>query len=202
MSEQHFRSTHEALHSQPQKPRRRGNKLVALPLALAAVGSMIFGSQQAMADSEQRLDKSHKAKQPQSHTRADQHISTAEILSQQYVVREGDTVRMIAQKHGVSSAELLAANGLSWKTLIFSGQQLNIPAFSNGTESAEIGESITRYCVVAGDTLEAIARSYAVQPRAIMTANGLDRSSRLVVGQRLVIPDAQLMSSLPAQQSA
>jgi LysM repeat protein len=100
------------------------------------------------------------------------------------------------------AAELLAANGLSWKTLIFAGQQLNIPAFSNGTEPAEIGESITRHCVVAGDTLEAIARSYGVQPRAIMTANGLDRSSRLVVGQRLVIPDAHLRSSIPAQQSA
>jgi LysM repeat protein len=202
MSEQHFRSTHEALHSQPQKSRRRGKKLIAVPLALAAVSSMIFGSQQALADSEQRLDKSHKAKQPQSHPRVDHHVSTAEILSQQYTVSEGDTVRMIAQKHGVSSAELLAANGLSWKTLIFAGQQLNIPAFSNGTESAEIGESITRHCVIAGDTLGAIARSYGVQPRAIMTANGLDRSSRLVVGQRLVIPDAHLMSSLPAQQTA
>jgi LysM repeat protein len=202
MSEQHFRSTHEALHSQPQKSRRRGKKLIAVPLALAAVSSMIFGSQQALADSEQRLDKSHKAKQPQAHPRVDHHVSTAEILSQQYTVSEGDTVRMIAQKHGVSSAELLAANGLSWKTLIFAGQQLNIPAFSNGTESAEIGESITRHCVIAGDTLEAIARSYGVQPRAIMTANGLDRSSRLVVGQRLVIPDAHLMSSLPAQQTA
>lgn len=202
MSEQHFRSTHEALHSQPQKSRRRTKKLIAVPLALAAVSSMIFGSQQALADNDQRLDKSHKAKQPQAQPRADQHVSSAEILSQQYTVSEGDTVRMIAQVHGVSSAELLAANGLSWKTMIFAGQQLNIPAFSNGTEPAEIGESITRHCVVAGDTLEAIARSYAVQPRAIMTANGLDRSSRLVVGQRLVIPDAHLMSSIPAQQSA
>jgi LysM repeat protein len=65
-----------------------------------------------------------------------------------------------------------------------------------------VGESITRHNVASGETLEAIARSYGVQPRAIMTANGLDRSSRLVVGQRLVIPDAGLMSSMPAVASA
>lgn len=203
MAGRHFRSTHEALSlTTPKKPRAL-KKVAALPIALAAVTSMLFTSQSAYADQPQRLEKLPKAKADNSPgLLVSTHNSTAPILSDRYVVAEGDTLRSIAQRHGVSSAELLAANGLSWKTMMFAGQELNIPASTSGTEPAEIGESIIRHSVAAGETLEAIARSYGVQPRAIMTANGLDRSSRLVVGQRLVIPDASLMSSMPAAVSA
>lgn len=203
MAGRHFRSTHEAVTLSTPKKGRRIKKVAALPIALAAVTSMLFTSQAAHADQPQRIEKLPKAKANNSpRLVAVNHNSTAPILTDRYTVAEGDTLRSIAQRHGVSSAELLAANGLSWKTMMFAGQQLNIPASTSGTEPAEIGESIIRHSVASGETLEAIARRYAVQPRAIMTANGLDRSSRLVVGQRLVIPDASLMSSLPAAVSA
>jgi len=177
--------------------------MAAAPVAVAAIATMLFGSaaQAAPLSDAVELDNVPKIK---GLPLGDVGSSGGTVLlrADKYTVAEGDTVRSIAVAHGVSTAELLAANGLSWKTLIFAGQQLNIPASSNGTESAHVGESITRHSVVAGETLEAIARHHGVQPRAIMTANGLDRSSRLVVGQRLVIPDASLMSGLPAAQSA
>lgn len=183
--------------------RRRGSHVAAAPVALAAIISMVFGSGSAQAvepSDVSPVDKLPKIKGLPTAGGSQQ--STAILRQDKYTVAEGDTVRSIAVAHGVSTAELLGANGLSWKTMIFAGQQLNIPAQSSGTESAHVGESIIRHSVVAGETLEAIARTHGVQPRAIMTANGLDRSSRLVVGQRLVIPDASLMSNLPATQTA
>lgn len=200
MSEQHFRESHKTLPS-ATAPKRKKSRIAAIPVAVAAIGTLIFGVQGDQPPQSPQYEKppKHKSGTPQA---TGEHHSTAPVLSDKYTVLTGDTVRSIAQIHGVSSAELLAANGLSWKTMIFSGQQLNIPAQTNGTESAEIGESITRHIVIAGDTLEAISRTYSVQPRAIMSANGLDRSSRLVVGQKLLIPDAHVMSSMPAIQSA
>lgn len=205
MTVRQFRSSHEPLSSTPAALRaqpRKSRRVAAAPIALAAIASMLFGAtpaQAVMAEATE-LDKLPKIK---GLSRSDApNYPSALVREDKYTVTEGDTVRSIAVSHGVSTAELLAANGLSWKTLIFAGQQLDIPASSNGTESAHVGESIIRHSVLAGETLEAIARHHGVQPRAIMTANGLDRSSRLVVGQRLVIPDASLMSSLPAAQTA
>lgn len=203
MSGRNYRSNHEALSSATPPKARKIKKIAAIPVALAAVTSMIFTAQSASADQLPKVDKLPKAKAENSPQQSSVTHSTAAVLrAKKYTVVAGDTLRSIAQIHGISSAELLAANGLSWKTMMFAGQQLNIPASTSGTESAEVGESITRHNVASGETLEAIARSYGVQPRAIMTANGLDRSSRLVVGQRLVIPDAGLMSSMPAVASA
>ena len=203
MSGRNYRSNHEALSSATPPKARKIKKIAAIPVALAAVTSMIFTAQSASADQLPKVDKLPKANAENSPQQSSVTHSTAAVLrAKKYTVVAGDTLRSIAQIHGISSAELLAANGLSWKTMMFAGQQLNIPASTSGTESAEVGESITRHNVASGETLEAIARSYGVQPRAIMTANGLDRSSRLVVGQRLVIPDAGLMSSIPAVASA
>lgn len=203
MSGRNYRSNHEALSSATPPKARKIKKIAAIPVALAAVTSMIFTAQSASADQLPKVDKLPKAKAENSPQQSSVTHSTAAVLrAKKYTVVAGDTLRSIAQLHGISSAELLAANGLSWKTMMFAGQQLNIPASTSGTESAEVGESINRHNVASGETLEAIARSYGVQPRAIMTANGLDRSSRLVVGQRLVIPDAGLMSSMPAVASA
>lgn len=202
MNHRTYRTNHEALTSTTPEKRRKLRRVAALPIALAAVTSMIFTAQSSAADQLPKIDKLPKAKADNSPSQQSTHTTSAILRADKYTVSTGDTLRSISQLHGISSAELLAANGLSWKTMMFAGQQLNIPASTSGTESAEVGESITRHNVASGETLEAIARSYGVQPRAIMTANGLDRSSRLVVGQRLVIPNAGLMSSMPAVATA
>jgi LysM repeat protein len=119
-------------------------------------------------------------------------------LGSKYTVHDGDTVKDLAAQFGVSTAELLAANGLSWRTMLAVGQELRIPNESAGTSAPVVSSEIRSHRVIAGDTLEAIARSHHVQPRAIMSANGLHKTSRLVVGQRLVIPNAELMGTLPA----
>ena len=82
--------------------------------------------------------------------------------------------------------------------MIFAGQVLHIPQFSSDPYDRSEPDVIARYRVAAGDSLASIAHFHGVQPLALMSANGLGPQSRLVVGQRLVIPNAEIMGDLPA----
>jgi LysM repeat protein len=204
MSDRRFRMT-PANSSSPTaalRLRSRHRAVVAIPVAVTALLSVIFGAQNPSGA--HAAENTRAEKVPQEKT----FDATAGVAFRPvggsidrgglYTVVDGDTVSQIAATAGVSTAELLAANGLSWKTLIFPDQQLNIPQSTSGTSVSNMAPAITRHRVNAGDTLEMIGRTYGVQPRALLTANGLDRTSRLIVGQRLVIPDAAVMSGLPA----
>lgn len=52
-------------------------------------------------------------------------VATAETVI--YTVRRGDTPAAIAQRHGVSLDDLLRANGLTRRSIIYPGDRLNIP---------------------------------------------------------------------------
>ncbi|MFT6534305.1 MAG: LysM repeat protein [Alpinimonas sp.] len=208
MSERKFRSNHAdpstpSMTARPRKPRL---SIVSVPLALTALIAVVFGapgSPGAHVTENPRAEKGLKAKliAPSIHG-AFRIIPALAFRGGKYTVSEGDTVSQIAANAGISTAELLAANGLSWRTLIFADQQLDIPRSTSGTSAPTMSPSITRHRVDAGDTLEMIGRSFGVQPRALMTANGLDKSSRLIVGQRLVIPNVEGMGELPAESAA
>ena len=71
--------------------------------------------------------------------------------------------------------------------LLVAGGMLAIPAPASAATSAEVTLQQSIYIVRSGDTLSAIARQFSTTVQAIMTANGLT-SSRIYVGQRLVIP--------------
>jgi LysM repeat protein len=51
----------------------------------------------------------------------------AERLALSYRVRRGDTLGAIADAHGISLGSLLAANGLSSRSVIHPGDSLTIP---------------------------------------------------------------------------
>ena len=126
MTERAIRST----HALPSTPRRRLGR-VAISVALTAIASIVLGIQGtpgAHASDERRSDRSLKAKAltafPQE---SSQRTHGTQFREGKYTVIVGDTVSQIAASAGVSTAELLGANGLSWKTLIFAGQLLDIP---------------------------------------------------------------------------
>jgi LysM repeat protein len=60
-----------------------------------------------------------------------------------YLVNAGDSVSSIALAHGLSTAAVLARNGLGWRTPIFPGQILRLtlaqtfPDDSSGNSPAE-----------------------------------------------------------------
>lgn len=202
----HSDNAERATRRTAERTRNHRRGVVAIPVAFTALIGVVFGmagSPGAHAAESTRGERSIKTKfladSPQATFRQ---IPGMAFREGRYTVVAGDTVSQIAANAGVSTAELLAANGLSWKTLIFADQQLDIPQSTSGSSVPTMSPAITRYRVNSGDTLEMIGRAYGVQPRALMTANGLDRSSRLIVGQRLVIPDAVVMGSLPAESVA
>lgn len=107
-----------------------------------------------------------------------------------YRVAPGDTISDIAGRYGLSTASVLAMNGLSWSSLIFPGQQLKL---SNGTEAVVEQPPVERadsgrYTIVAGDTISAIADRFGISTLSVLTANGLGWSSIIYPGQSLAIP--------------
>ncbi len=107
-----------------------------------------------------------------------------------YRVVADDTVSEIAGRFGLSTASVLALNGLSWSSVIFPGQELRLT--SHGpvvVVEAEIETTpIGRYTIVAGDTISAIANHFGVSTLSVLTANGLGWSSIIYPGQTIAIP--------------
>lgn len=107
----------------------------------------------------------------------------------QYRVAQGDTISAIAARYGLSTARVLALNGLSWKSLIFPGQVLTLAdATPAAPAPAPVARTLTRYTVVSGDTISGIARAHGVSTSAVLRANGLAASSIIFPGQAITIP--------------
>ncbi|GAA1693265.1 hypothetical protein GCM10009792_11540 [Microcella alkalica] len=117
-----------------------------------------------------------------------------------YTVEAGDTVSAIAARFGLSTAGVLALNGLSWKSVIFPGQVLKLTSAptKGATASAPVSPG-GAYQVRSGDTVSAIAARFGVSTKSILDVNGLGWSSIIYPGQTLLIPGT---SSTPAPVGA
>ena len=109
------------------------------------------------------------------------HLAKAKTI---YTVRNGDTLGHIAQRHGVSTAELRRANRLSGD-LIGVGQKLNIPG--QGAATTAVASAGNPYLVQSGDTLGAIARAHGISVGDLKRANNLS-SDVIRIGQTLHTP--------------
>jgi LysM repeat protein len=108
-----------------------------------------------------------------------------------YTVASGDTVSGIAARFGVSTASLLALNGLSWKSLIFPGQVIAIGGAAQTPPAAPTpapAPTVDKYAVVSGDTISRIASRFGVSTASVLSANGLSSSSLIFPGQLIIIP--------------
>ncbi len=105
-----------------------------------------------------------------------------------YTVQAGDTVAAIAGRHGLSTASVLALNGLGWKSLIFPGQVLKLAA--GATVAPPAAQEGGRYTIVTGDTISRIAARFGVPVESLLSVNGLGWSSIIYPGQTIAIPSA------------
>jgi len=131
-----------------------------------------------------------------------------------YTVRAGDTISAIARRHGVSTTAVLAANGLSWSSIIYPGQVVKIPAGGSTATAAPSPAPAptpapaparpgTSYTVQAGDTISAIARRHGVSTATVLSANGLTWSIIIYPGQVITTPTAApAVPGLDAEQVA
>lgn len=106
-----------------------------------------------------------------------------------YTVQPGDTVAAIAGRHGLSTASVLALNGLGWKSLIFPGQVLKLAPGASVVAAPSTQEG-GRYTIASGDTVSRIAARFGVSVQTLLSANGLGWSSIIYPGQTIAIPAA------------
>lgn len=120
----------------------------------------------------------------------------------QYKVKKGDSLSLIAYRHGVKTKELAAYNNIPENKInsIREGQILNIPGGGayKSPKPAPVKKSKTDtkpvtaengvYVVKSGDALERIAHRHGVSTDALAEANNIKKSSILRPGQKLKIP--------------
>jgi soluble lytic murein transglycosylase-like protein len=118
-------------------------------------------------------------------------------LGLDYVVRPGDTLSVIAERHHTSVSRIVARNDLAPSGhQVMAGQTLQIPA-AHGPASANTASRegvspdarrIVQYTVRPGDTATELAVRFHAWTAELISMNNLDSSSSLRVGQRIRIP--------------
>ena len=99
-----------------------------------------------------------------------------------HIVRQGETLRSIANMYGMTVDAIARANGIVNANYIWVGQRLTIPG---GGAAPEGGQT---YVVQPGDTLASIAVQFGTTAWAIANANNLPNVNIIYVGQTLRIP--------------
>lgn len=115
-----------------------------------------------------------------------------------HVVRRGENVTRIARRYDVHPESLAIRNDLPRKgSLIHAGLRLLIPdVWSRDGEAVSLPEDCVDpdrivHVVRAGQTLNAIARAWKVDPATLIELNRLTRGGNLLlIGQALVIREA------------
>lgn len=117
-------------------------------------------------------------------------LSSVAWANTTYVVKEGDILGSIAERHGCSVADIKRWNPSLDPDRIRVGQRLVIrsstasPTSSAGSASARPDE----YVVVAGDTMSGIAAKLGVSYNALVAANRNVNADRIQIGQKLRVP--------------
>jgi LysM repeat protein len=131
-------------------------------------------------------------------------IAQAPSAPTTYVVAEGDTISSIAGAFGLSTASVLARNGLGWSSLIFPGQQLTL-ADAGSVEpetTAPAASPDGTYTIAGGDTMSAIADRFGISTLSLLTANGLGWQSIIYPGQTITIPGVAVTGADLAEPAA
>ncbi len=104
-----------------------------------------------------------------------------------YVVKRGDNLEEIADRHGTTVPDLMDINGIKAKNRIYVGQRLKIPGDSVSKAPTPPAKPSV-YVVKRGDNLEEIADRHGTTVPDLMDINGIKAKNRIYVGQRLKIP--------------
>lgn len=140
--------------------------------------------------------------------------STSSSTPSLHVVREGETLGGIAQRHGVTLAGLSHANAKNATSTIRVGEKLVIPTANDPhgrrarqlrpkllTKANRSLEALRQHTIARGQTLGAIARRYGVSVKALAHANDIRPHAPIRAGDELVIPAPWDLDGQAARQS-
>jgi len=109
-----------------------------------------------------------------------------------YVVREGDSLGLIAKMFDVSVNTILWANNMPRGATLVVGQTLVVLPVSG-----------VQHTVKKGDTLESIAKKYHADPEELRSYNGFSVGDTLDIGSIVIVPDGEMPSVVkPATRPA
>lgn len=113
-----------------------------------------------------------------------------------YTVRSGDSLSTIADRFGMSLADLQALNDIRDPSRIAAGQVIKVSGTaSGGSASAPAAAAPKSYTVRSGDSLSVIATRYGVTVSELQSWNGIRNPSDLRAGQVLKIQGGSASSS-------
>ncbi|MDP2178400.1 LysM peptidoglycan-binding domain-containing protein [Methylicorpusculum sp.] len=115
--------------------------------------------------------------------------------AEKHVVKRGETLSVIANKHGITVSALLKANGLTNASHIQTGKTLSLPGSANiNHKEASSQKPITAqtakqvaHTVTKGQTFWRITQEYSVSADDLAKWNNLKPGSPIKAGQKLVI---------------
>lgn len=97
-----------------------------------------------------------------------------------HIVKDGQTLFQISGMYDVTIQEIVDANNLTSRHLIYAGQQLTIPVTFEG--------DYVEHVIQPGETLLSIAAKYGVNVWDIARRNGIRNINLVFVGDTLFIP--------------
>lgn len=103
-------------------------------------------------------------------------------------VASGESLSVIARRHGTNVRELMALNALSSEHHIRAGAQLRLPGAATIEMGMQVAGSGGAYRVRQGDSLWLIANRHSTTVAALRAANNLGERSHIVAGQELRLP--------------
>ncbi|MFE6733211.1 LysM peptidoglycan-binding domain-containing protein [Microbacterium sp. NPDC057650] len=162
--------------------------------ALAATLTVAPASAETVpAGARQGLVPQHSGTHPLSAAPTHARVVPTAVAPASYTVRAGDTVWTIAKKHGLRTADILAWNGMTMRSVIYPGQKLKLQkpaAAARPAAAAPAAVTPKTHTVAKGDTVYGIARKYGTSVSAILAANRLGASAVIHPGQRLIVSGA------------
>jgi membrane-bound lytic murein transglycosylase D len=124
-------------------------------------------------------------------------ISSSPVPAKHYVVQSGDNLYTLAKTLNTPVGSLIARNNLSKDNpIIHPGQKLLYGGTkNNGAGNTGASASCSRYIVCKGDNLYSIAKRFSVNVHSLYKLNNLTSSSKLSIGDAILIPASETAHS-------
>ncbi len=113
----------------------------------------------------------------QSSPRSSSQSSANLGATENYTVKSGESLTQLANRFGVSIADLAAANNLASNANLRIGQVIKVPKLT------------TTYTVKSGDGLISLARRFGISTDELAKMNNLEPNANLRIGQVLTVPN-------------